>query len=765
MKNWILLLISLISIMAVLPLSSTHACGWVDYHMYYNLLDPTLLLTDEYSPLFYTTPNYSNNWISGSWAQDDNVEEWARFLGTTATHDDIKAMIYDSSPQEMEDALQGNYKGKNQALHLLVRTGKKQVLRYLHFAKLCEKYCDIRDYWDEKPDDGGEAELIERGKRGTTESTSRFLKLRYAFQTVKLLHHDGRLDECVSLYDEVIDPFGHESIISYWALDHKAGALLKLNRRVEGLYLFSRVFAECPSRRYSSFYSFDIRSDKEWKQCLALCKNNNEKATLYFLRAMDPASVALEEIKNIYRLHPSSPYLNLLTVREINKLEDELLKDELDKNYIIIRKNLGTHNYHKLLDYLAALKEFVNTVAAQKSSQDKAFFKICSAYLDFLSYDLKHSRSTLNNISTSKSGYRKQINIIHTALSVSGLHTIDKNAENEIMAMLMNAYPDNIAHHEITRFVLNSMHEIYTKHTPYKYYYTNIYGLMSNPDGAVIQQLLDLAYQKQHTLFEKFLLLRMNAYFSGNYEFSADLLVHDADFAELKNSLLEMKATLLLLNDKFEEAITIFLALPKNLRTRQDYIDPFSASIDDVIWHYQYQGKTTSKLEFAQTLVELHNSLKRDPENARLYYLLGNAYYNITYFGKSWGLAGYFRSGSYYSGFTDCSKALSYYKKAFKLSKDRELKAECLFLMAKCRQNMFDLEYNTEDYGYGPGYEKYKKYIRENEYWKIEQQKQEKGYREYFDLLKKQYSNTGYYQKVIKECEYLEYFVSYLLKR
>jgi len=198
---------------------------------------------------------------------------------------------------------------------------------------------------------------------------------------------------------------------------------------------------------------------------------------------------------------------------------------------------------------------------------------------------------------------------------------------------------------------------------------------------------------------------------------------------------------------------------------RDDNVDEWArflgtADMFDVIQHYHYEGKTISKLGFARRLLELHNKVKKDPGGARAWFLLGNAYYNITYFGKSWDLVGYFRSGSYYSGFTDCSRALSYYRKASTLAEDRELKAECLFMMAKCRQNMFDLKYNTEDYGYGPGFEKGKKYIRENEYWKIEQEKQKMGYRQYFDILKYRFGNTRYYQNAIKECEYLRYYAS-----
>ena len=223
------------------------------------------------------------------------------------------------------------------------------------------------------------------------------------------------------------------------------------------------------------------------------------------------------------------------------------------------------------------------------------------------------------------------------------------------MMMLLDAYPENIANREITRYVLNLMRVLYAEKTPYKYYHTDMYDLRRNPDLIVIQNILDLINQKQYTLFKKFLLLRMNSYLSGEYVFSAEVFMSETDFAEMKDSLLEMKATLFLLDDRINEAITVYLSLPKKMQSKQIFIDPFKASIHDVIWYYDYNGNRISKLEFAQELLELKDSIKNDPQNARAYYLLANAYYNVTYFGKSWNLVSYFRSGSYYSGFTDCS--------------------------------------------------------------------------------------------------------------
>ena len=84
----------------------------------------------------------------------------------------------------------------------------------------------------------------------------------------------------------------------------------------------------------------------------------------------------------------------------------------------------------------------------------------------------------------------------------------------------------------------------------------------------------------------------------------------------------------------------------------------------------------------------------------------------------------------------DCSNALKYYLKAMRLSNDRNFKAMCCFMAAKCEQNKFYLKKDRNpNINFIAG--------------------------KYFKDLKDSYNNTDYYKEIIKECGY---FRTYLAK-
>jgi len=82
------------------------------------------------------------------------------------------------------------------------------------------------------------------------------------------------------------------------------------------------------------------------------------------------------------------------------------------------------------------------------------------------------------------------------------------------------------------------------------------------------------------------------------------------------------------------------------------------------------------------------------------------------------------------------------------LSDDKELKAKCCFMAAKCEQNEF---YN--DLG-----AKLIKIDNDN-FWKSYAQEKLK-YRTNFEILYNVYSDTEFYEEAIKECMYFNNFVT-----
>jgi hypothetical protein len=126
--------------------------------------------------------------------------------------------------------------------------------------------------------------------------------------------------------------------------------------------------------------------------------------------------------------------------------------------------------------------------------------------------------------------------------------------------------------------------------------------------------------------------------------------------------------------------------------------------------------------------------------------LLGNAFYNITHFGN----ARFFYEGKiigeyYYSPWdidktyskklTDMGLAKYYYQKAYDNASTNEQKAKCAYMLAKCERNEY---YNTT--------------IFTQSEWDVSGA----DFLEWegFKLLKNNYSDTKFYQKVINECGY-----------
>ena len=103
-----------------------------------------------------------------------------------------------------------------------------------------------------------------------------------------------------------------DSILHFWIMGHRAGALYKLNERVEAAYLFSKIFMYCDSKKESAFRSFYIETDEEWESCYNLCETDEERANLYALRAHSDESKAVEEMTRIYDLNPQNQNLEIL---------------------------------------------------------------------------------------------------------------------------------------------------------------------------------------------------------------------------------------------------------------------------------------------------------------------------------------------------------------------------------------------------------------------------------------------------------------------
>ncbi|MEL7020307.1 MAG: hypothetical protein AAGK47_01745, partial [Bacteroidota bacterium] len=332
----------------LLPYRATIGCGWIPEESGYSFITPLLVNhTAPYAAYFLDFEELDQ--LMGKQRDQQpisNIAEWHQRFCEIPTKEDIHQLIYEHSIQDLEllkSAARSkgiplpNQLKKNSFAVYLENNKCFDTIDYLLFAKSCEPHVtyDGSPWESPKRDTEQMGRLIQRGIKEFKQTTSHYIRLRYAYQLVRLAHYSQAYEEALRLYDWALPKIEHDpSIIEWWLLGHKAGALQGLGRNVEAAYHYAQIFQHAPSKRQTAFRSFSIQTDDEWQACLNLCENDEERATLYAMRASADRSQILEEIKKIYALDPTNENLELLVIAEIKRREEELLGRGFSNEYV-----------------------------------------------------------------------------------------------------------------------------------------------------------------------------------------------------------------------------------------------------------------------------------------------------------------------------------------------------------------------------------------------------------------------------------------------
>jgi hypothetical protein len=382
------------------PVHVAGDCGFRPELYDYQFLNPAIASYDQsLSPLFVSFGDlYRDRFVEPAVVQQkDNLQEWyERYCeGVQLIH--LQQLIYGRSENAL-NTLQRVMRQKDSKLADLspsLRTNSfarhlmkyrcAEVVDYLIFAKKCEPLVDRpkNTFATKKPVGNARQELIEDGLKAFKRVDSHYIRLRYAYQLIRLAHYDKKYGQALELYDFLMPKVGADpSLIYHWVNGHRAGALLKLGERVEANYLYSRIFAECPSKRESAYLSFSVQSDEEWEALLLRCENDHERATLHVLRAQSDKARLVDEMEAIYRLDPKNKALEVLLVREIQYLETDFLganfnpRARTNRSYGIPRKNAN--------DRLITLTNFAIKATEEDRTARPELWRLATGYLHLL---------------------------------------------------------------------------------------------------------------------------------------------------------------------------------------------------------------------------------------------------------------------------------------------------------------------------------------------------------------------------------------------
>ncbi|MBK7871567.1 MAG: hypothetical protein IPJ74_13285 [Saprospiraceae bacterium] len=718
----------------------------------YSFINPNIINANISSaPLFLDIKAIYEYFGGQQVAQErDNVTEWRDRYCNRATVDDIRSFIYDTditdfeqlrTEMNMSDPRLSYPFTDNSFARYIKRNNCVETVDYFIYAKMCEPHAiPGEDPWKTPQRDTSDmGRLIDNGLSLFKQTESHYIKLRYAYQIIRLAHYAKKYAQVLSLYDFLMPQIDFDpSIVEYWIEGHRAGALLALGRNVEASYIYSKVFENCPSKAESAFRSFQISTDEEWKECEKLCQSDKERATLYVMRAEISDSKALEEMRKVYALDPENRHLEILLVNEIRKLEKDLLGLSFNDEKMHNRR-LG-YPRTRAGEYIIGLQDFVQEVLQDKQVARPALWQISLAYIETLAgnfYDAANSFEIAKSQVKDKV-LRDQLAAFELVMRISSFTVANDSTERAVNQIRQsNTF---IKYRDFSDFISDKMGVLYAQgNSPGKAYLSNnrFSDLKANPEIAIIDDLIALCRKTGRNSLEA-------------------ALITKSDGSTLEKDLLNLKATLLFSEFRTEEALKTLKEMDRAIWDNYGVFNPFIARFKDCVnCPLPDTANMYNRGELMERLIDLESLARGGSDQAvEFYFELGVAYYNMTYFSYEWQAMDFFRSGSSLSltklragtnvvsnntyplgnqEMFDCSRALFYFEKVRQLSTDPELTARATYWAAKCERNA----------------------------WYVNRVRGTPRTYEYFQILRDNYANTQFYNRVVRECKT---FQAYLAK-
>jgi hypothetical protein len=684
--------------------------------------------------------------------EDENIQEWQSRICQRASLEDIHALIYQSTLSDLEylyAAAAGTYRNldsynrSNSFARYLARNKCTETIRYLAFAKRCEPFVVAgTDPWQKKPRDTAAMKRLIQEARGQFLSIqSDYIRLRYAYQMIRLAHYAKDYPQVLELYDYLMPKIDHDpSVVEYWIKGHLAGALLALGRNVEASYHYAQIFDRSRGKAETAFQSFRIKNDQEWQQCLLLCQSDRERAALYALRAASEESKVTEEMQHIYELDPGSPHLEILLLREMRNLEKDYLGWAFQNPRSAQQQELPRRR-PDAARYLTSLQQFVKQCIAQKKVLRPELWIIAEGYLDFLGGNYYEAAKSFRYAAESVENdtLAAQLRIFKLALQINAWQRPTEEVESQAF-QIKNDNPYFKAVPDFASYLENRLIQLYLEaNQPGKAFLLRYPAkdLRANPELTLLEELIALCYKQNPTELEQKMIIKQ-------------------DTTTILLDLLDLKATALWAEGKWEAAMETWKQIPEEKMDDFGRYAPFAERFNECVHCPTRElGGSYNKLELAQRLREMEYRANAGVSGAdTLFYEMGLAWYNMSWFGHSWRALDFYRSGASLarkqrgvgSGFImphpyfpygnrefmDCSKALDYFEKARMLAKSPEYAARATYMAAKCERNIQELA------GIPTALRK----------------------RYYFDLLRTTYRNTDFYGRTTRECKYFAHYVA-----
>ncbi len=677
-----------------------------------SFFQPNILSNLNFAPFFYTLELYDEN-IKGHDVDRINMcREWASYFDNKADVNDIYGILFVASPNEIlkeleAKTLKDNFKS-NTFISEIYNHGDNEILEYLKYMKSCEAVNSHIDPWDfsyhssiGRFDGRNAPKTITDGVLLLDQTQSTFIKSRYAFQLVRLYRYSEKFEECIEMFDKYLDSLPDSSVIKNWGLLHKSYCVERIGNEAYSDYLLSKVFENSSKSRRASEGFVKAKTDS----ALIYAKTDHEKAVLLAMREVRYPGKSLDSIQKIFKLNPGQSIAELLITREINKTEDWLYTYPLTRSltegrfywgYFSDTTKRNQYVFERMnadLNYVSWLRDFVAATSILSSD----FRNLALAHLSFIMNDFSSVPGYLSKVKRDDFAVQAEKNLLGIFLLV---HDPDlySSANQKNIKEKLSWFMDNKSKlfipDKTIRFLLLYLSDVFNKNNlsevgsavfnkstlfddkmgpmllwtdkPDGYYNYLGYFSSKNKSSKKLEKLLSLVEKSNKSSFED--------YISDHLD---------------KNQLLDLLGTQYIRENNLSEAYRIFSRLPNNYWIVNKFYslyqsDPFTRmkKIDTTLTLNSY-----NKCEFVNHLLELAKEAEAE-QSPEKYLQVGNACYNMSYFGNAWMMKLYSKGNEnnfdVEGGDFSLAEALYYYQKALDLSVNEEQKARICYSMAIC---------------------------------------------------------------------------------
>ncbi len=734
LKLYLLLLVTSITLATITAL----ACAGGDWDEHEgSMFAPEIINQPTYSPFFRTNeyPFYTGYDDEGTKRFNPiNTKEWYRFFDSKISEEALNYWLYTASLNQI-DSMIFNLKDKPANLTSLSKifslkpysltTKTTSFLYYVGFAKRNEAFAtkEYEDSWNTKPKKVNTISADKQIAGGLTfyvKATDVFLKERYGFQLMRLYFYNKNYEKVISFYKENESSFKSDNSIKWRTMGYLAGSYYKLKNYSQSNYLYSLIFNQYEPLQKSAYLSFHPLSSSQWDLCLNLAKTTTEKEVLWQLAGLYTDDVMA--MREIIKLNPKSELVDLLLVRAINIEEEKMESNK--PTYAYQDKKSATPIKQDLI-------QFLNTMSDANTAKSPAIWHLSAAYLNYMnnSYDEADKQlKRAEKLCQTKGLLKSQYHLISALGKLKKIKNIDAKAETDLLSDLKPIYDAKTDDEKDLRYLSaqiwmrQALANLLIEHKEFEkaeLVYPGTYSEQYN-DTNVIKNMITYYNASQKSEFEK-------------------LFIEQATLK--KDNYLELLAIRYAQLDLLDASINTF----KLITTNESYLlgNPFTIHIKDChdCDHAKPQKNSYTSLTFIEKMKEMKTIAQTKPiEAAQNYFLVANGFYNMTYFGNARLFFDNDVDNTIYEyehkqvKEEDCALALNYYLLAKNNSTDKEFRAKCTFMAAKCEQNAFFMNIPKN----------YKGDFKAGKY---------------FTELKNEYSSTKYFDEVLQECGYFKTYM------